>query len=330
MATNSTEKPLGVIIGVSITALILFCLISWIIAVQAAKKVADRKVLPAAEEIAKNRVLEEVTKTEFIQYIVGNVKDAAMPEIQNAITESIASGIKPTDSNYKEITDNLRQDLAALTTKTDDVVLKRIGVLEQTKTNVQESVDKSSKMMNDFINLTLTDLVPAGTVSAFFCKPNSPPAGWLVCDGKTISSDPYSDVDHKPDVKYTRLITILSSLGKDEGENSARLPDLRGLFLRGVDDEGKVGQLQESSIKKHRHPIFGETQSVGFAIDAYPHEKYRVFMTERRTGDGSAPRPVFRDTEYQGKSSIDHGNFVIEGTDETRPRNVEIVWCIKY
>ncbi|MBK7988456.1 MAG: tail fiber protein [Ignavibacteria bacterium] len=72
--------------------------------------------------------------------------------------------------------------------------------------------------------------------------------GWYLCDGRAISSIPDSVV--YPSEK-TDLIAVV-------GNN---LPDLRGLFLRGIDPAGTydptanraVGNVQPSEIQGHSH-----------------------------------------------------------------------------
>jgi hypothetical protein len=173
-------------------------------------------------------------------------------------------------------------------------------------------------------------LVPPGCIAAFYCTLKSPPPGWLVCDGKLITSDPAKSADLPADVKYSRLINILTVVGDKVDENVVRLPDLRGMFLRGIDDSRKTGDLQEDAIKNHKHPIYGEAQMVGMSMPELEHGKYRNYYTEIRSWSIPAPTPVYKDTEFQGISNADNRSFQNFGDTETRPVNIGVVWCIKY
>lgn len=69
-----------------------------------------------------------------------------------------------------------------------------------------------------------------GTIVAFgaSCDPNDPsslPEGWLLCDGSAQSR-----------TNYRELFGVIGTTnGKGDGETTFNLPDLRGKFLRGVD-----------------------------------------------------------------------------------------------
>lgn len=86
--------------------------------------------------------------------------------------------------------------------------------------------------------LALDSLIPPGTINAFAGE--TIPAGWLVCDGRAVRK-----------VDYPRLFTAIGTawgngtstpLGFGLGEGVGfNLPDLRGVFLRGVNrDRGGV------------------------------------------------------------------------------------------
>lgn len=66
--------------------------------------------------------------------------------------------------------------------------------------------------------------VPAGTVSAFAGATS--PAGYLLCDGGAISRNIYSDL----------YAAIGTAYGVGDGSTTFNLPDLRGEFIRGLDN----------------------------------------------------------------------------------------------
>jgi hypothetical protein len=85
---------------------------------------------------------------------------------------------------------------------------------------------------------------PVGTIAAYMG--NTAPPGWLPCNG-----DPVDD-------KYGILKSMLFG---------GRTPDLRGMFLRGLDPSGKIdidgqgtralGSQEQDAFKQHSHPVSG-------------------------------------------------------------------------
>ena len=76
--------------------------------------------------------------------------------------------------------------------------------------------------------------VPVGAVTAF-SGPNVP-QGWLVCDGRVLS---------KKD--YPQLYEAIGELyGKGSNTGEFKLPDYRGMFLRGVDPEKTVDKDRDA------------------------------------------------------------------------------------
>lgn len=90
-------------------------------------------------------------------------------------------------------------------------------------------------------------LVPTGAVSAFAMA--AAPNGWLPANGATVSRTTYAALFDKIGTTY----------GAGNGSTTFRLPDLRGEFIRGVDDgrgvdAGRVlGTLQSGEIASHGH-----------------------------------------------------------------------------
>ncbi len=114
-------------------------------------------------------------------------------------------------------------------------------------------------------------IAPVGAVCAFAgdiaaAGSNPTPAtileaqGWMLCDGRALR------ISQCPD-----LYAVLGDLYGDDGEGTFRIPDYRGLFLRGVDydskrdpDVGKrtpapngvadgPGSLQSDALQNHEH-----------------------------------------------------------------------------
>jgi phage-related tail fiber protein len=135
--------------------------------------------------------------------------------------------------------------------------------------------------------------LPAGAVQVFAMS--SAPTGWLSCDGNAVSRSTYSGL-------YSAIGT---TYGSGDGSTTFNLPDLRGEFIRGWDagrgvDSGRsFGSFQADELKSHRHSIQHGTSG----WDAY--------------------------TGYNiGTGGVDYTDYT--GGAETRPRNIAMLYCIKY
>ena len=139
----------------------------------------------------------------------------------------------------------------------------------------------------------VSSFVPEGTVTAFAA--NTPPAGYLACNGAAISQTTYAKL-------YTR-IGLMFGAG---GAGTFRVPDLRGEFIRGWDngrgiDTGRVfATAQADELKSHDHTYKGATI---------------VPTGSDPTGTGS---------------TFTVGATGSTGGGETRPRNIALLYCIKY
>lgn len=132
--------------------------------------------------------------------------------------------------------------------------------------------------------------VPVGMIGAF--PKNTAPAGWLIANGSTFSSGTYPD-----------LATYLGS---------TTLPDLRGEFIRGLDngrgvDTGRANMSSQlDGVGPHNHGINSQifTADVGTAFAYTSGTNNRAFSPSSTQG-------------------------VVGGISETRPRNIAMVLCIK-
>ena len=142
--------------------------------------------------------------------------------------------------------------------------------------------------------------VPVGTTVFFTAQ--TPPAGWLVCDGSEVSRETYADL----------FSVIGTTYGEGDGVTTFNLPDLRGMFVRGWDagrgvDAGRVfGSEQEDAFKSHNHPLILADDYTG----SIPSSWYLELFSHKGTIS----------TSYIGEV----------GDTETRPKNIALLPCIKY
>lgn len=146
---------------------------------------------------------------------------------------------------------------------------------------------------------------------AFFAL-SSAPNGWIKANGAAISRTAYADLFAK----------IGTSFGVGDGSTTFNLPDLRGEFIRslddgrGVDSGRSLGSWQNEEIQSHQHSLRGPaghshgTQFGGGTVSA-------TFAY--------APDAINANAAYQGIWYADN-----TGGSETRPRNIALLACIKY
>lgn len=156
--------------------------------------------------------------------------------------------------------------------------------------------------------------VPIGAILPYFGT--VAPAGFLPCFGQTITATSFPDlVEHL-----------------NPGGSTATITDLRGEFLRGWDngrgvDLGRgMGTSQGGALQKHNH--FLPTGSAGTST-TYPTLPDNVWVSQHVN---PTPTSTTEATTYPNPNYASRGTEVGNvGTfaDETRPRNVAILYCIK-
>lgn len=189
------------------------------------------------------------------------------------------------------------------------------------------------KKLQDAMAFLSVNSPPVGTVMAFagdWDASRETNSGWMLCDGRRIKESDFKELFEalKPDErKY--------DFSKTDG--TFRLPDLRGMFLRGLDVEGKrdpegakrfVGSSQDPSIAKHRHHV---------KLEGGTHEhtvKFTAAVRERNDGDdtdhpGAHNKEFNQKVEGNGAHSHDGFTDVDGGGEETRPMNCAVHYIIK-
>ena len=134
----------------------------------------------------------------------------------------------------------------------------------------------------------------------------TPPTGWLVCNGSEYAIASYGEL-------YTAIGTTWGSLTNGSGSAGSthfKVPDLRGEFLRGLDNG--AGNDPDASSRTGGDAV-GSSQS--YEIQSHTHQIGGTASTS-----GGFGRNV--GTAYQASGAT--------GGNETRPRNKYVQYCIKY
>lgn len=151
------------------------------------------------------------------------------------------------------------------------------------------------------------NLVSVGSI--LFFAADTPPLGWLICDGTPVTA------------LYADLRDMLIAAGSPYGTSGSDplLPDLRGEFIRGWDgirgvDAGRVfGSAQSDLVGPHTHTTNLYHNSGGSATSPNGHQ----IAFAQVGGSGQGDEQVV---------AIDSQN---NSGAETRPRNVALLPCIK-
>ena len=161
---------------------------------------------------------------------------------------------------------------------------------------------KGAALTHAEMDANLGYLVPAGAVMAFAM--NSAPTGWIECSGNAVSRSTYADL----------FAAIGTTFGTGDGSTTFNLPNLRGEFIRGwdngrgVDDTRTFGSAQSSQLQEHSHALAFNSRNVG--------DPPNPITIGDAQGSGSTK---------QTNSTGTTGDF----GDETRPRNIALMYCIK-
>lgn len=138
--------------------------------------------------------------------------------------------------------------ILSISAQTAQDLQKQIDELKQIIASMQGQNPNDPQPMR--VEEALNKMIPVGTILPYYGT-NEPKedygcGGWLICDGR--------EIDSSQNPGYRRLVLHLQSLGyQGSSKTSAKLPDLRGMFLRGVDSSRKVGDFQGDASKSHQH-----------------------------------------------------------------------------
>ena len=175
---------------------------------------------------------------------------------------------------------------------------------------------------------------PAGMIMPYAGPASNIPEGWMLCDGSAISRSTYANLYNAIGVSW----------GTGDGSTTFNIPDLRGMFLRGVagtdtigdPDAGKrlananggnsgnnVGSYQGDAIRN----IIGE-----FTTAQRYEEKSWYYATQAFYTDFCGGGMTYEHNKYykgNPRVTFDASRVVPVGKDN-RPKNVAVTYIIKY
>ena len=125
-------------------------------------------------------------------------------------------------------------------------------------------------------------------------------------------------------VEYSRLFSIVGSAwGYGDGSSTFNIPDLRGMFLRGVDsgagNDPNAGERIELNPGGNSGDVVGSYQSD--EIESHSHG------IQARNGGSGLNNISSHASEFASSYQASTNNY---GGNETRPKNVFVTFIIKY
>jgi microcystin-dependent protein len=219
---------------------------------------------------------------------------------ENIMAVLTAGSISPVAGTYTQLRDAIIAMLPNATTSVRGVAVLATGVETAALTN-------SAKVVTPLGLASLAAiLTPAGALQAFAMS--AAPTGWLKANGAAVSRTTYAAL----------FAAIGTSFGVGDGSTTFNVPDLRGEFLRGLDDSRGVdtgralGTAQAGMIEAHTH-------DVAMRPEDYDNGGTSLLTTNAAVDAGNG-----------GSVTIDTVAVQSAGGVETRPRNQAALFCIKY
>jgi len=219
-----------------------------------------------------------------------------------AVKDTLTSGDPDKVVSGAEIDNEFNSIASAVTSKADKVAAA-------TTDNIA-TLDASGNLQ-DGGESVVSVAPPVGSV--IMHAASTAPSGWLECDGSTVNRSTYPNLFN----------AIGSTFGAGDGSTTFGLPDLRGEFVRGwdngrgVDSSRGIGTSQLDQIQKIEGEVSGATNGyISAATGAFSS-----FGSKVRPNNGVSPN---RETGFTFDSSR-----VVRSGDETRPRNIALMYIIK-
>ena len=174
-----------------------------------------------------------------------------------------------------------------------------------------------------YVDAAVAQAAPAGAIT-FFGRASAP-EGWLKANGAEISRATYAAL----------FAAVGTTFGAGNGATTFKLPDLRGEFIRTLDDGRGVdvgrmlGSTQADAIQGHKHITPVNNTAATLTIQSARGDSWPAgFASNGVAGCNSTTSGVMN-------ASVGEDSWLYSGNDvfvsgESRPRNIALLACIKY
>lgn len=170
------------------------------------------------------------------------------------------------------------------------------------------------------------DVTGSGMVAAF--ARNTAPAGWLKANGAAVSRTTYAAL----------FAAIGTTFGVGDGATTFNLPDLRGEFIRGWDDgrgidSGRAfGSLQRGSLLSYDSAA-GATPDGVFGVSITGNPTFAALQAAAGVDayvTGDYPNTYLGASNVATSFPTPGSGAGVGAAGVARPRNVSLLYCIKY
>jgi microcystin-dependent protein len=182
----------------------------------------------------------------------------------------------------------------------------------------------TSEMIADG-EVSAADLAPNAAVPAGFVWPYAgsiAPTGWLECNGAAVSRETYAAL----------FAAIGTTFGVGNGSTTFNVPDTRGEFIRGwdhdrgIDANRDLGSAQLDALQNITGTFV--SRSYEYSGDAFTRATTGAFSSTMAGGNNDS---IAQGTVERTYTTVHFDASEVARTgDETRPRNVAFMYCIKY
>lgn len=307
-------------------------------------------------ETLEHTVLPKFAKIEYVDSSHEDLK-ALLTTLQETSAEQqiqLTTRLKAVRQKLTQYIDKLHQNLQKKVTDSLTRDTKEQTEFDNKIEDIQKVIEQHLEVIQQR-EVLLKTLIPAGIVTAYTGPLTEErrqylyQAGWLVCDGQLLLTKDYPDL-------YQAIQTTYGGQAPD----SFRLPDFRGVFLRGL-DLGKqfdpvraLGTYQEDTNKIHHHEgnthIAGAHAHQGMVAPAGQHrhhlEAEGYWFTSKQRNERPAMTDAVDDNQaYATTPAGEHShdiqitpngahqhllNIKPAGQLESRPKNYPVIYLIKF
>jgi microcystin-dependent protein len=301
--------------------------------------VADDKAVVVQLKSDTESLASQVSQNaQTVNTKAGEVETARLEVSQNAQTVNTKAG---------EV-ESARQEVATNT----NTVNQKASLVESDRERAEAAANTATEAAgidpNDYYRKD--ELNPEMTGQVAYFAMTTPPNGWLKANGAELSRTIYAAL----------FAVIGTTFGSGDGSTTFNLPDLRGQFLRawddgkGIDPERGFGSAQSDDNKAHSHEASSNTAGShshsGTAASSGAHTHTMTFEDPDGSYDGdNALNPQY--TPYGTKTTMttsssgshthsisintngSHSHSITinqSGGNESRPKNIALLACIRY
>lgn len=174
--------------------------------------------------------------------------------------------------------------------------------------------------------------IPSGCIIPFAGPVENIPAGWLLCDGSAVSRSAYANLYNAIGVAW----------GTGDGATTFNLPDLRGMFLRGMAGSDTVADPDANTRLANANG-----GNSGNNVGSYQGDAIRnitgTFGTAQRWNWAQATTGAFEKSQDPSSQTYEHNKLysgnnintfdasrVVPVGSDNRPKNVYVTYIIKY